>query len=801
MGEVYKARDTRLGRTVAIKILHTPDADLRERFDREARVVASLQHPHICSLIDVGEHAGIDYIVMEYLDGRPLGCPQPPAKVIEYGIQIADAIDAVHRQGKIHRDLKPGNIIVTAHGVKVLDFGIAKATGQQETVTLAGVAVGTPGYMAPEQWRGTADHRTDIFALGCVLYEMATGQKPGDKPLEPPRLDWVVRGCLATDPDERWQSARDVSRLLASVGEPASLPAAVVPRRRAWLWPAVSIAVLLLGLLAVWRFRPAPPREMFQLSIAPPQDTEFIFGRNAEGGTAVSPDGQKVALVALASGRPLLFVRRFDSAEAQALAGTEGASFPFWSPDSRWIAFHTPDRLMTVPATGGAPQVVARIDPRVTGGSWGAGNVLLISDPIGGIQQVPSSGGVPAQLLAGGWPYFLPDGKHFLFQRDHATWVGSLDKGDAPRQLIEAPARKPVFSAGHILFARNRTLMARAFDPASLQLSGSEFPVAHGLATGDPVINPAEYSAGPGGLLVLATGGRPSKLVWRDGSGKVIDELASGDDLGTPRISPDGRRVAFVRIDRENMDIYVADLVQRSEPRRLTFDPAMDRYPIWSPDGATITFSSGEVRSFDLFRKASDGTGGVERLTSEPSAQHAMDWSADGKHLSFTRNVQGTDLMVLPAGGQPYIFLQTNVSEGHSQFSPITARWLAYSSDDSGRREIYVKAFVPGQPAADARWQISTSGATMPRWRGDGREIYYWALDGTFMAVQVDGSGSAFRYSTPTPLFRVQPPTLRTNDISFDVTRDGQRFLILEPVERARSQPLSIVTNWLAAAK
>ena len=328
---------------------------------------------------------------------------------------------------------------------------------------------------------------------------------------------------------------------------------------------------------------------------------------------------------------------------------------------------------MTIPATGGAPQVVARIDPRVTGGSWGAGNVLLISDPVVGIQQVPSSGGVPARLLAGGWPYFLPDGKHFLFQR-RERHLGRVDRhGRAPRQLIEAPARKPVYSAGHILFARNRTLMAQAFDPASLQLSGSELPVAHGLATGDPVINPADYSAGPGGLLVLATGGRPNKLVWRDRSGKVIDELASGDDLGTPRISPDGRRVAFVRIDRENMDIYVADLVQRSEPRRLTFDPAMDRYPIWSPDGATITFSSGEVRSFDLFRKASDGTGGIERLTSEPSPQHAMDWSADGKHLAFTRNIQGTDLMILPAGGQPYMFLQTNVSEAHSQFSPITA--------------------------------------------------------------------------------------------------------------------------------
>jgi eukaryotic-like serine/threonine-protein kinase len=801
MGEVYKARDTRLGRTVAIKILHTPDADLRQRFDREARLVASLQHPHICSLIDVGEHAGADYIVMEYLDGRTLTCPQPPAKVIEYGMQIADAVDAVHRKGQIHRDLKPANIIVTAHGVKVLDFGIAKATGQQETVTLTGVAVGTPGYMAPEQWRGAADHRTDIFALGCVLYEMATGQKPGDKPLEPARLDWVVRGCLATDPDERWQSARDVSRLLASVGEPASLPAAVGPRRRAWLWPAVSIAALLLSLLAVWRFRPAPPRETFQLSIAPPPDTEFLVARNAEGGLAVSPDGQRLLFVAVAGGRPLLFMRRFDSAEAQPLAGTEGASFPFWSPDSTWIAFHTPDRLMKIPAIGGAPQVLAKIDPRVAGGSWGAGNVLLDAD-LATIYQVPASGGAPARLMPGSWPYFLPDGKHFLFQRENATWVGSIDTSEQPRQLIEAPARKPVYSAGHVLFARNRTLMARAFDPASLQLSGSEFAVAQSLATGDPSVNPADFSAGPDGLLVFAAGGRPNKLVWRDRSGKVLDELATGDDLGTPRISPDGRRVAFARIDRENMDIYVGDLVQPSQLRRLTFDPAMDRYPVWSPDGATITFSSGEVRSFDLFRKASDGTGGIERLTSEPSAQHAMDWSADGKHLSFTRNIRGTDLMILPAGGQPYMFFQTNVSEAHSQFSPTMPRRLAYSSDEiGGRREIYVTDFVPGKPAGDVRWQISTAGGTMPRWRRDGSELYYWALDGTFMAAKVDNSGSAFRWSTPAPLFRVQPPTLRTNDISFDVTRDGQRFLILEPVERARSQPLSILTNWLAAAK
>lgn len=801
MGEVYRARDLRLGRTVAIKVLHTSDAGLRHRFEREARVVAALQHPHICTLIDIGDHDGVDYIVMEYLDGKPLRGPFPLDKVIEYGVQIANAVEAVHRQGVIHRDLKPDNIIVTSHGVKILDFGIAK-TISQDTVTLTGVAIGTPAYMAPEQWKGAADHRTDIFALGSVLYEMATGRQPGPQALEPARLDWIVRGCLAAEPDDRWQSASDVGRLLASVADPAVAVAAPAPPRRTWLWAAAVALAALAGVLSTWLLKPTASRQLFQLSIAPPPNTGFLVGRNVEGGIAVSPDGRMLAFTAQVDGRAHLWIRRLDSQDAQTLAGTEGAYFPFWSPDSKWIAFYTPERLMKVAAAGGAPQTICKTDPRVSGGSWGAGDVMVLTDISGDLSQVLASGGTPAALFPGHWPHFLPDGRRFLFQRDNTVWIGSVDNSLPPRRLLDAPAARPAYSQEHILFVRRRSLMAQRVDLASVQVSGTPFPVAESVATLDMLRSPGEFSAGPGGLLVYAAGGRANKLTWRSRGGKLLDELATGTEVTTPRISPDGRRVAFARVDRDNMDIWISDLEWRSMTR-LTFDPGVDRYPVWSPDGAAITLASGETETADLYRKAADGTGVPERLTTEPSAQHAMDWSADGQWLLFTRNegVKGTGLMILPVRGQPYPFLQTNVSEGHSQFSPLAPRWIAYSSDDSGRREIYVKAFVPGKPAGDARWQISTGGGTMPRWRGDGRELYYWALDGTIMAAGVNGAGSAFQSSTPVPLFQVQAPTMRTNDINFDVTRDGQRFLLVEPVERAQSQPLILITDWLAAAK
>jgi Tol biopolymer transport system component len=480
------------------------------------------------------------------------------------------------------------------------------------------------------------------------------------------------------------------------------------------------------------------------------------------------------------------------------LSGTEGAYTPFWSPDSKWLGYYTPEKLMTIAAAGGEPRTICKTDPRSTSGSW-AGDVLLVTGVPGGINRIPASGGSLVPLAAGEWPHFLPDGKRFLFQRDNAVWVGSIDTSEPPRQLVDGIALRPALSLGHLLFIRGRTLMAQRFDVTALTVSGAAFPVAESVTTVDPISNPGEFSAAPDGRLVYSAGGNLNKLVWRDHGGNVLGELASGAEFGTPRISPDGSRVAYSKVDRDNMDIYVADR-DGGGTIRLTFDAKQDRYPIWSPDGAMITFSSGEPRQWDLYRAPANGTGRPARLTTLPSAQHAMDWSSDGKYLSFTRNVKGTDLMILPEGGKEYIFLQTNVSEAHSQFSPGAARWIAYSSDEiDGRREIFVKAFVPGQQAGSTLRQISKDGGTMPRWRRDSRQLYYWALDGRIMAVDVNDAGSSFQASSPVELFKVQPPTLRTNDISFDVTDNGQRFLIVEPVERVQTQPLTFITDWLAA--
>jgi Tol biopolymer transport system component/predicted Ser/Thr protein kinase len=801
MGVVYKAIDRRLDRTVAIKVLHEPSPELRQRFDREARVVAGLQHPRICTLIDVGVHDGTDYLVMEYLEGKTLKGPLPLDKVLAYGIQIADALDAAHGKGITHRDLKPDNVIVSSSGIKLLDFGIAKVAGL-ETVTRMGAAVGTPRYMAPEQWRGeVADARTDIFALGCVLHEMATGAKTRETPIPNARLDWVVRGCLAHEREDRWQSARDVKRLLESIGSDPVAPAR--PRRRAAVAALVVLAALGAALTA-WALKPSSPRPRYSLSIAPPPNSRFLAARNGEGGSAVSPDGTRIVFAALTNGRTQLWLRRLDSLQAQPIEGTERGYFPFWSPDSQWIAFFTPDRLMRVAVAGGAAVTLCPSDPRASGGSWGVNDVLLIAGVPGGIERVPASGGVPVLIGEGYWPSFLPDGKHYLFSRPTGgIWVASIESRDQPRQLLETSLTKPVYSKGHLLFIRNRTLLAQPFDPGTLQLSGDAMPIEESIVSIQGTYNPGEFSVSNDGTLIYAGGGRLTTLVWRDRNGKRLDELASGGEFVTPRIAPDGRRVAFARVDGSSTDVWLADLTKGSI-NRFTFDPGVERWPIWSPDGTQLTYSAGSLpTTVDLYRRAASGAGNTERLTSSPSAQHPMDWSFDGKLLLFTRNETGvgTGLFILVPGQAPYAFLQTPVSEGQSQFSPDRSQWIAYSSDDSGRREIYVKPFTPGQPASDARWQISATGGAMPRWRGDGRELYYWGLDGAIMAATVDGSGTAFRSSSPAPLFKVETPTLRTNDISFDVTRDGSRFLLVETAAETGFQPLTVMTDWTAVLK
>ena len=798
MGAVYKALDRKLDRSVAVKVVHGFVPEQRVRFEREARAVAALQHPRICTLLDVGVQDGTDYLVMEYLDGTTLQCPQPLDKIIDYGCQIADALDAAHRAGITHRDLKPGNVIITANGVKLVDFGLAK-TLDRDTVTEPGRPLGTPAYMAPEQWRGEpADPRTDIYALGSVLHEMASGHRARDTPLPHPGLEWIVRRCLAPDPEDRWQSARDVRQLLESLRKGRlESPSSV----RAWAITTVVSLLTALGIAAAWMFaKPASTRPLYHLSIAPPPQSSFLFARGRQGGLAISPDGTTVAFVAATDGAIQLWTRRLDSSSAQPIPGTEGAYYPFWSPDSRWIAYLTPTALMRVSASGGAPQQIAASESRALGGSWGADDVILITSGGVTLKRVAASGGSLADVMPGRWPHFLPDGKRFLFDRDGGVWAGSVVAGESPRQIVESNAEKPAYSSGHVLFVRGRSLISQRFDLASLQVSDQPVPVVEfQLGSLD---NPADFSVTTDGLLAYGPGTGLNTLAWRSRLGQRTSHLTPPGDVATPRISPDGQRVAFARTEGNNADICIADL-RRATTNRLTFDTAMERWPIWSPDGKTITYSSGAYGSLDLYRRASDGSGAAERLTTHPSNQHAMDWTSDTHYLAFTRNVAnfGTDLMVLPdspPGRDAYTFLQTVVSEGHCQLDPRTNRWIAYSSDDTGRREIYVKPFVPGKPAPDARWQISTTGGTMPRWRRDGKELYYWALDGSIMAVTVDGSGTAFHWSPPVALFRTVTPTLRTNDINFDVTADGERFLLVEPADPTASQPLVINTNWLA---
>ncbi len=814
MGAVYKARDTRLDRTVAIKVLQEPRPDRRLRFVREARAIASLQHPHICTLHDVGSEDAVDYLVMEHVDGEILTTPLPLPRVIEYGIQIAGALEAAHSKNITHRDLKPANIMVTKSGVKVLDFSIASVSGE-DTLTADGAVIGTPAYMAPEQRGGRpTDARTDIYALGLVLVEMTTGRNDPRQTIEPPALDRIVRGCLAEQPDDRWQSAHDVRRLLQEVD---LAPAPVAAPRRRWPWLIATAVTAVAASGAAWLLKPAQPSPTYQLSIAPPRGSAFLMARNREGGLALSPDGSMIAFVARTGARVELWTERLDSGEARPIPGTEHAIYPFWSPDSRQIAFYTPDSLKRVPLDGGPVRTIAPSEPRrVAGGAWLSGDVLLVTGRAGGgIHRISVHGG-DSQLIeaGGGWPHALPDGRGFLYASAGGIYAGSIDAAGKGRRLLEVKPTQVVYSDGHLLFVRDRILVAQSFDPKSSQVSGEAFPVAHSLLVREPgeSTHDVAFSATHSGVLAYAAGEAPTRLRWRSRSGKAQGEVGEPGEYLTPRVSPDGRRVAFARRESGNLDLWVA-AADGTSIVRLTFDPVIDWYPIWSPDGQTITFSSGptsapsptySAEALDLFRKAADGTGRAEQLTFDKGPQHAMDWSSDGRFLSFTRNSPdfGTDLRILPAFDQrkPYEFLRTNVSEAHSQFDPgKPARWIAYSSDESGRREIYVAGFVPGEPASQARWQVSREGGTFPRWRRDGKELYYWGLDGRIMAVAVDGSGSAFRTSAPVALFQVQTPTLRTTAIEYDVTPDGQRFLMIEPAEQTTFQSLSLSTNWRAA--
>ena len=870
MGEVYRARDTRLDRTVAIKVLpaHLSDQpERRQRFDREARAISSLNHPNICTLYDVGHQDGIDYLVMEYMEGETLADrlmkgPLPPEQLLKYGVDICEGLDKAHRSGVVHRDLKPGNIMLTKTGAKLMDFGLAKAASPgappassmtaslasptgDKPLTAEGTLVGTFQYMAPEQLEGKdADARSDIFALGSVLYEMATGRRAFSgksqasvvaailasepqpistvQPMSPPALDRVVKVCLAKEADERWQTVHDVKLQLewiAEGGSQAGVPAPVTARRRhsqKLAWGVATLCLLAAVALGVaWMLRTPKPALPLQAALLPPKDSSF-----AAFSFAVSPDGRKLAFVArTASGNGnTLWVRSLDSTAAQPLAGTEAAMYPFWSPDSKSIGFFANHKLRRIDAAGGPVMALADAEtPR--GGSWGGdGTIVFAPASVGGLWQVPAAGGAATQLTqptnpgaerSHRWPSFLPDGRHVLFYNSSPAAPGAspanagsgiyvLDIKTGRQSLVVRAISQGQYASGYVLYLDQGNLMAQPFDPSSLSLSGSPVPVAQQVQyDGNRWIGAFSLSAA-GPLVYQGGGSASSELVWYSREGKEMGRVGSPGQYDTLSLSPDASRVATSVADAggKQRDIWIFE-VSRGTATRLTFEEALADNPVWSRDGGRIAYSD-TLQNGSLLVKPSSGLGEAEVLVHGGDFV-PNDWSPDGSQLAYMNFVAGKGPRIWIHQFAPerkdYDLLKNNLATGETQFSS-DGRWLAFTSSESGRQEVYVMPY----PGLSGKFQISTAGGSQPRWRRDGREIYCMAPDGKLMAVAVDTTGGSFKAGLPNPLFETEITAVSFAFHQYDVTADGKKFLI-NTRRLQGAAALTVYLDWDAEVK
>ena len=889
MGEVYRATDTRLKRQVAIKILPSSlaaDADRLARFQREAEVLASLNHPNIAAVHGLEESDGIKALVMELVEGPTLAeqiagraGPSGPAglpldEALPIARQIAGALEAAHEQGIIHRDLKPANIKVRPDGaVKVLDFGLAKAmepapgsspsmsmspTITTPAMTQAGMILGTAAYMSPEQARGkTVDKRADIWAFGCVLYEMLTGQRafPGEDitdtlaavvRAEPewslvpravsPTLLVFLRRCLQKDPKQRVGDIRDVRLALEGAFETAAPQTAITASGRGgrplpWM-AALAVAVVLMVAMAVPTVRylretppPAPPETRLDI-VTPTTDQPASF--------ALSPDGRQIVFVASGDGGSRLWLRALATTTAQPLAGTEGATWPFWSPDSRSVGFFAGGALRRLDLGGGAPQTLAPAT-NGSGGTWSADGVILFAPSTTTSLMRMSAGGGAATAVTmlgpqqGGHvaPYFLPDGRRFLFGAFGAPdtagiYVGALD-GSASTRLAPAdssgvflPGLAGAFGGGGwLLWVRAGTLGAQRLDAAQTALTGEPVTLADGVAVG--AFGPNAVSVAAAGLVAYRTGGGSLRqLTWVDRSGTMRGTVGDpNSSLDGPRVSPDDRRVVVARTAQGNQDIWLLDGARTS---RVTFDAALDWFPVWSPDGTRIVFRSHRTGSGDLYQKLTSGAGVEERLAASDQVKTPTSWSADSRFLLYMGQdpQTNTDLWVVQMTGDrtPSVFLKTPFREAYGAFSP-DGRWVAYHSNESGRMEIYVRPFVPpgtastlrlrsGQAAeaAGGQWQVSTTGGIMPLWRPDGKELYYLNPAGAMMAAPITVTGTTFEPGAPVVLF---PTHIYGGGVDaqlgrqYDVAPDG-RFLI-NTVPDTAAAPITLLMNWNPEAK
>ena len=865
MGEVYRARDTRLERAVAIKVLPKElscDSVRRQRFEREAKTISSLNHPNICTLHDIGSQDGLDYLVMECVEGETLAKrlekgPLPLEQVLKYGAQVADALDKAHCSGVVHRDLKPGNIMLTKSGAKLLDFGLARLvelpsvdraglsnlSTESDPLTEPGTILGTWRYMSPEQLEGKeADVRSDIFSLGAVIFEMATGRPAFNgtskasviasilsstppaisefQKICPPTLDHLVRNCLEKDPDQRWQSARDVANELKWAGETFSQSERGSSQSRKTLRErlALTAAVLAFGIalasaFAYWKLRPEPAA-VVRLSLQPPDKTSFSFA-----GLALSPNGRRLAFTTTGPREKQgLWVRSFDSEAAQLAPGTQDARAPFWLPDGRSIAFFTQDKLKRVASTGGTPEILCSI-PSAATGTWNRAGVVLFSSgtyqpikrlnlsdcSIKPVTRMDESRKEVYHFL----PYFLPDGTHFFFvvlrllpDKGLDVYVASLEKDE--RQLVISNGSAPSYvSPGYLVFSREGKLMGQAFDAERLRTAGDAFPIVQEQVNSEHFFGMTSYSASGSGTLVYQPNiPRQFQLQWMDRGGKDLERVAEAGLTQAVQLSPDGKRVLVNRLapDTEMADVWILEAASRAWSR-FTFEPTPVPEARWSPDGKQIVYMSRRQGVFRIERKPADGSGTSETLLESGRWVAPRSWSPDRRELLYESvdPETGFDLWAMPLSGdrRPVPFVQTRFNEGNAAFAP-DGKWVAYVSDKSGQNEVYVRPFA--KPGAEL--QVS-SGTTMcsqggcappPRWRADGRELFYISSDWKLMSVPINGSPE-LQAGAARALFALP------EGAEFDVNADGQRFLVNMPVQSVGTAPLNVVLNWTAEHK
>jgi serine/threonine protein kinase len=823
MGTVYRATDTRLNRAVAIKV---SASQFSERFAQEASVIASLNHPHICQLYDVGPN----YLVMELVDGTPLRGPLPLKQAVEYAGQMLEALDAAHRKGITHRDIKPANVLVTKQGVKLLDFGLAKRRGPLEesdaTLTAAltgkGEILGTLQYMSPEQLQGKdVDARSDLFSFGCLLYEMVTGKRAFEGqsaasviaailerepvPLEAAHpLDRVLRRCLAKDPDHRFQNALDLKTALTWALEQSSIPAE--PRSRRW-WIVAAVAVLVLGALGTWQLsllrNPLADQHVFRFQFQPPEGGRFVLAGAFGGGFAVSPDSQTTAFVANVDSSIGIWVRSLDATQAHLLPGTNGAINPFWSPDNKSIAFSAGGKLRAFDLLHGTLSNLCDTPGAFLGGAWSAdGRIVFASRESGGLFQVAESGGAASQFttpdrahgeVTHSWPQMLPGGRFLYSERsidsENETVYAATVRDPLRRIRLLSSARglsgasyvRGNDAKDYLFWFRGTTLLGQQFDADKLQLTGDSFSVA------DPA---AEVSVSSR-VLVYAPSPPSRQFQWFDRAGRQVGVLGETGEYVFSRISPDGLHVVAVRVGPG--DIWLLETA-RGIASRLT-SRGIHLSPVWSPDGRTILFSTGTP--FNLFRIPAEGSGGEERVLESENRQQPTDWSKNGRMILFneTSPDTGTDLWTLEMnpdgkpkpGAKPQPYIRAPFNQTLGRFSP-DMRWVAYQSDDSGRSEVYVDSF----PEAHKKVQISTAGGRYPEWRKDGQELFYVSLEDKLMAVTMKPGPDSTEPSLPHELFALPRDTVGLSP--FDVAADGQRFLMSVTADKV--EPLTVIVNW-----